>query len=114
MGLRKREKAVQGSYALGLHPLSLGTEVLALQARLHLPTHPRTREGLRAQEQHGAGEAVRRGWEQPGQARRGPGCTVRCPSRPWLGFAAAASAAPPQPPMDSLWGEQLAFWVALA
>ena len=72
-------------------------------------------EGLLAQEQPGSWGVVRRGWGQPGQARRGPGCTARCPSHPWLGSAAAASAAVwPQPQVDPLWGAWLASWAALA
>lgn len=71
-------------------------------------------EGLLAQEQPGSWGVVRRGWGQPGQARRGPGCTARCPSHPWLGSAAAASAAVwLQPQVDPLWGAWLASWAAL-
>lgn len=90
-------------------PPSLPWDERAWLAR-HSPTSPWGR-GCRPRPP-GRGGRVRRGWGRPGQACRGPGCTARCPSRPWLGSAAAAAG--PRPQAGPLWRGQLAFWAAPA
>lgn len=72
-----------------------------------VPTSPHAPPKQTAQAQRRGGR-VRRGWGRPGQVCRGPGCTARCPSHPWLGSAAAASTAQPRLQMGLLSGQQLA------